>query len=140
MSRSTLGSFSFGIIAAVLCLSLSPLNEVAHADPGVGPADQVDIIYGDGDEGALYIGPVAATPHQTNIALAPADVLFADADQGAIDAGAAPIVASSQDAGVANAQTEEDLVSSDSDVGGAPVDPSALAGRNRLSAADVARD
>jgi hypothetical protein len=64
MIRSTLRSFSFGIIAAVFSLSLSPLNGVAHADPGVGRADQVDIIYGDGDEGAIYIGPVTATPHQ----------------------------------------------------------------------------
>ncbi len=90
MSRSTVRSFSFGIIAAVL--SLSPITVVAHADPGVAPADQMDIIYGDGDEGAIYIGPVAATRHQTTVTLAPGDVLYGDADQGAIDAGAAPIV------------------------------------------------
>jgi hypothetical protein len=140
MIRSTRRSFNFSMLAAVFYLLLSPLNGVAHADPDVGPAGQVDIIYGDGDEGAIYVGPVTATPHQTNVALQPGDVLYGDADQGAIDARSAPILALSQQGAVARAPSQPDLTLSDGDVGGAPVDLAALAGRSHMSAVELARD
>jgi hypothetical protein len=49
--------------------------------------EHVDIVYGDGDEGAIYVGPVTATPHMADVTLGPGDVLYGDQDQGVIAQG-----------------------------------------------------
>jgi hypothetical protein len=125
MTRSSLHSSSLVLASALFCLSLSPLAGVAHADPGVGPAgqaDNVDIIYGEADEGAIYVGPVTAPPRQTSVALEPGDVLYGDADQGAIEAAPAPKVAAPQQAELTDGDSPEDLAYVDDDMGAAPVD------------------
>ena len=92
MKRSTLRSFGIVLATAALGLSFSPLAASAQTLPVSAPSvDQshMDIVYGDGDEGAIYIGPVSVTAHQSTLALAPGDVMYGDNDEGVIAQGPA---------------------------------------------------
>jgi hypothetical protein len=107
----------------------------AH-DPAAAGGN-VDIIYGDGDEGANYVGPVTATAHTADVALGPRDVQFGDQDQGVIAMGP-PAVAVEPHAAVASAPAGQDIIFTDGDEGGTPVDLSAFAGRSNISAEELA--
>ena len=65
---------------------------VAAHDAAAGGAN-VDIIYGDNDEGAIYVGPVTATAHSAEVTLGPGDVLYGESDEGPIAQGPMPDVA-----------------------------------------------
>jgi hypothetical protein len=122
-------------VSAVVALSFSPLSASAQSVPATGPSvDQshVDIVYGDGDEGAIYVGPITVTARPTTVDLAPGDMLFGDNDEGAIAEGPAQVTADVLD--VANApQAAPDLIFAGDDEGGMPVDLSAFRGRGNIT-------
>jgi hypothetical protein len=140
MNRSTLCSVSIVLASAVV--SLWPLGAGAQEAPTVSVTTNqirnVDIVYGDGDEGPISVGPVTATPHQTRVALAPGDVVYGNADEGAIDAGPAPAVLVATHDKAPSPHAGHDLLFGDDDMGGAPVDLSAFAGRSNVSATELA--
>jgi hypothetical protein len=104
-----------------------------HDTPAAG--GNVDIVYGDGDEGAIYVGPVTATAHPAEVALGRGDMLFGDEDQGVIAAGP-PAVEPQAD--LASAPAGQDIIFSGDDQGGTAVDLSAFAGRSNITAEELA--
>jgi hypothetical protein len=120
-----------GLASSVLTGAEDVGQPAAHAGAAAG---NVDIIYGDGDEGAIYVGPVEATPHAAEVTLGPGDVLYGDQDQGAIAQGP-PIEGAPH---VAAAPAGQDLIFTGDDQGGTPVDLSAFAGRSNISPEELA--
>jgi hypothetical protein len=94
---------------------------------GGGSGDE--IIGWEDNDGGPIMGHASAlpTPHAAEVALGPNDVMFGDGDEGAIAFGG-PVQTA---APVAHAPTY-DLVFTDDDQGGTPVDLSAYAGQSNI--------
>jgi hypothetical protein len=136
MNRSTLRSLTAVFATVIVSLSVSPVAASAQTAPATDRVRTLDIGYGDGDEGAIYVGPVTVTPQPTAVVLAPGDVLFGDDDQ-AIAIGPVLVTAASP-AEFGDKQAAPDVVFTDNDEGGMPVDLSAFRGRSNISAAELA--
>jgi hypothetical protein len=140
MNRSTVRSFIAVSASTIVLLSASPLAASAQTAPPttVDQARNVDIIFGDGDEGPIYIGPVPAPSRPNSAVLLPGDVLFGDADQGAIATGPTSVPAAVLPAEMAAPQPAQDIMFADDEAGGVPVDLSAFRGRSNISATELA--
>jgi hypothetical protein len=135
MNRSTLRSISTVVATAVIALSFSPLAASAQTLSATDGAGKWDIVYGDGDEGAIYVGPITVTAHPAAVVLAPGDALFGDQDQGVIAEGPAPVYATSLSE--ANPPAALDMLFIGDDEGGTPVDLSAFRGRSNITMAEL---
>jgi hypothetical protein len=140
MNRSTLRSVSSVLATAVIALSFSPLAASAQTLPVTGPAANqartIDIVYGDGDEGAIFVGPISVTSRPASIALAPGDILFGDQDQGAIAAGPVVVTAASPVEADPPA-ADQDMIFTGDDGGGSPVNLTAFRGRSNITMAEL---
>jgi hypothetical protein len=125
-----------GLASSILTGGADDASQPAAPHDAAPAGGNVDIIYGDGDEGAIYVGPVTATPHVAEVTLGPGDVQYGDQDQGVIAAG--PPLAVEPHADIASAPAGQDLVFTNDDQGGTPVDLSAFAGRSNISAEELA--
>ena len=140
MNRSTLRSFGFVLATTVIGLSFSPLAASAQTLPATAPTvDQshYDIVYGDGDEGAIYVGPISTTAQRPTVTLGPGDVLFADNDEGAIAQGPALQETYAAPEEIAAAPARLDVMFTGDDAGGMPVDLSAFHGRSNITMAEL---
>jgi len=124
------------LTSSLLTGGVDDASQPAAPHDSAAAGGNVDIIYGEGDEGPIYVGPVTATAHPAEVVLGPGDALYGDQDQGIIGVG--PPLAVEPHADVANAPAAQDLVFTGDDQGGTAVDLSAFAGRSNISPEELA--
>ena len=125
-----------GLASSVFTGGADDASQPTSGHDTAAAGGNVDIIYGDGDEGAIYVGPVTATTQPSEVALGPGDLQYGDQDQGVIAAG--PPLAVAPHAEIASTPAHQDIIFTDDDQGGTPVDLSAFAGRSQISAEELA--